>query len=754
MIGICKFTIAGLLFSTSVAAVAAQSGAGSDDVAQPEAPASQSSGQQTAAATPPDSRPGGLEEIVVTATRRKERLQNVPIAVSAVTSQALETSGVSNVRELTALIPGFFGGRNFALFSPAIRGVGSSGTHALDEANVATYIDGVYMPSPYANFIELGEIERVEVLKGPQGTVFGRNATGGLINVITPDPSFTFRGNFSARLGVVEGSGLDANSVEAKGYVTGPLSDTVAADLAGVFRSNGHYIRNLAGPQDFGGNTIGDVRAKVLFQPTDRIEFKLTGEYFLTNSAVNAQQPIDGNTLGAALGAIVPDEPWEASLDTRPRLDVERKNGALQTRFEFAHFDLETTTGYYRSKTSQDSDSDASNLPFGNLSISGLNGSTPTRTRSWSNEIRLLSNGSESLTWIVGGYAFYNKKTGITYIENNTIAPDGTITPTRRILSGDTQTAESYAGFAEATAEIVERLFLTLGGRYTTEERKLTPDLRSFGVVVPRQSAVGEFNKFTYRAALRYQFTPDAMIYASYGTGFKSGVFGGSVIQELLRPETIKAAEAGFKADPLPWLRTNASIYYYDYNDLQVNARDPNSSGFIFQNAGSAEIYGGELEMSAVPTDNLSLRGSLAYNHSEYTDFPAAQIFIPLPGGGNTGATANVAGNRLGRAPKWTANIGVDWNTDMQGGTLGVSANLFYSSRVFFDFANTISQASYATTSGQAWWETTDGKFRFSLWARNITNEAVLQQGRVNALAADALFEEPRSFGVGIATRF
>lgn len=752
MIGSCQIIVAGLLYSTSVAAAAGQTATAADDAVQQRDQPDEAIGERPAAATPAEN--SGVEDIVVTATRREERLQNVPVAVSAVTSQTMESSGVTNVRELTTVVPGFFGGRNFALFSPTIRGVGSSGTHALDEPNVATYIDGVYMPSPYANFIDLAEVERVEVLKGPQGTVFGRNATGGLINVITPDPSFDFRGNSSARVGLVEGSDVAAHFVELKGYVTGPLSKTIAADLSSVFRSTGHYIRNLAGPRDFGGNTIGDVRAKLLFQPTDRIEIMLTGERFEQDSAVNAQQPINGNTIGASRGAIIPDEPWEASLDTRPRIDVVRNNGALHTRLELKHFNVETTTGYYRSKTSQDADSDASNLPFGSLSISGLKGSTPTVTRSWSNELRLLSTGSDSFTWILGAYAFHNKKEGITYLEGNTIAPTGTITATSRTHSGDIQKATSYAGFAEATAEVVDRLFLTLGGRYTTEKREIVPSLRVNGVQVPRQPAEGEFDKFTYRGALRYQFNPDAMVYASYGTGFKSGVFGGSVVQVLLRPETLKAAEMGFKVDPLPWLRTNAALYHYIYDDLQVTARDPNSTGFIFQNAGTAKIYGGELELFAVPTSNLNIRGSVAYNHAKYTDFPAAQVFTPRAGGGNTGSQADVSGNRLSRAPEWTANLGFDWTTDMQGGALGLAGNIFYSSRVYFDFANIISQKPYTTISGQAWWETPDRKLRFSLWGRNLTNGAIYQQGRINALAADALYEEPRTFGVGVSTRF
>ena len=173
-----------------------------------------------------------IGDIVVTATRREQRLQDVPVAVTAVTSEALGRSGASDIRNLTQVVPGFFGGRASGVFLPVIRGVGSSNISVADESNVATYVDGIYQGDPFSTWTDLVKVDRVEVLRGPQGTIFGRNATGGLINVITPDPSFALNGLFSARAAAIETGAGDYN---IRGYLTGGLSDTLAADIAGIY---------------------------------------------------------------------------------------------------------------------------------------------------------------------------------------------------------------------------------------------------------------------------------------------------------------------------------------------------------------------------------------------------------------------------------------------------------------------------------------------------------------------------------------
>jgi len=303
---------------------------------------------------------------------------------------------------------------------------------------------------------------------------------------------------------------------------------------------------------------------------------------------------------------------------------------------------------------------------------------------------------------------------------------------------------------------------VTLGGRYSHEKREFRQAVNGVPLVGPSTPGFDEeglaemsFGKWTYRIALRYNFANDANIYASYGTGFKSGVFNGFGFSGIgTDPEEIKAWEVGVKAEPLHWLRTNLAAYYYDYTDLQVTARAPGGVGFQVQNAASAEIYGTELEVTAAPTDDLQIRTAAAYTHADYSAFPDSPLFVPLPGGGNLQTSTDASGNQLARAPRFTVNFGFNWDRDLAGGRFGVSANLFHSSKVYHDFANTVAQKSYELLSGEIGWTTPDDNMRFFLWGTNLTNAKVAQQISPGALGTYVVYERPRRVGVGAQFRF
>lgn len=682
----------------------------------------------------------GMGDIVVTATRREERLQDIPVTVTAITGDSLQGAALLEVRELTQMIPSFNGGRNAGAIQPVIRGVGSSGVSVGDEANVATYIDGVYQADPFSTALDLVEVERVEVLRGPQGTVFGRNATGGLINVITPDPSFDTRGHVSFSYGRMRN---DANDYDARGYVTTGITDTLAADIAGLYRENDGFIKDL-----FNGGTVGhmrvlNVRSKLMFQPSDRAKVILTGEYADQDSSLNAFAPVNNNTAGRRFPGWIPTTgPWQYSGNFEPVLDYERYNLSLRTQFDLDSVMLETTTGFMHSEVYQASDSDASNILLGEIPF-------PTGVETFSQEVRLLSLGDGPFKWILGAYAFHLDG----YMDLLLVNSGGPTLPVvNTVLLPKIQTT-SYAGFVEGTYDLTSDLFLTVGVRYTTEERKFAQSVN--GTALPYGTVEKSFNKWTYRAALRYNFVEDANIYLSYGTGFKSGVFNALGTSPVSTdPETIKAWEGGIKADPLPWLRTNLSIYHYDYQDLQVQARDTVGNSYILQNAANAKIWGGELELTVSPARDFNLRGAFAYTHGEYEDFPLAQTFVPRPDGGNTVSTQDVSGNRIIRAPRTSFNAGFDWGHDLGGGRVAVVGNLFHSGRVYYDFLNIFSQEPYTLVSGEISWTTPDEHWRFSLWGKNITNEAVLQQIRPGALSADGFYEAPRRIGVAAEFTF
>lgn len=734
-------SLAALCASTASAALAQDQASPPPSAAiTPTAEASQQ--PATTAAAPAGAQETGIEDIVVTATRREERLQQVPVTVTAITAATTRGAGIIDLRNLTQVVPGFFGGRSAGVFQPNIRGVGSTGTSVGDESNIATYIDGVYQGDGFATLADIVQVDRVEVLRGPQGTVFGRNATGGLINIITPDPSFDFKGNAAVRVGRMR---QKAGDYDFRGYLTGGLSDKLAMDVSGLYRQTDDYVKDLARGGHIGGIHVADIRSKLLFKPSETARIILTGEYNRLVSSTNAVQPLDGNTAGKRFGAIVPTEAWAASLDVLPRINTRRFSGSVRTQFELGDVNLETTTGYSHNKTVQDGDSDASNIL-----LSSFLASTPGLTSEiFSQEIRLISTGTGRFKWIVGAYGYdLNGKAGFTLVTR--ASPTAAIV--NNVYHPDLHT-RSYAGFAEGTYELVDTFFFTLGGRYTSEKRDFDQNLN--GRVLFAAPSKTDFQKFTYRGALRWQFSPSANIYASYGTGFKSGVFnmtGNS--PAATRPEKIKAYEAGIKADPVRWLRTNLSVYYYDYTDLQVTARDAASPAYVLQNAATAKLYGSEFEATIAPTRDLSLRGSVAYSHARYKSFPLAQVFFPLATGGNTVTTGDVSGNNLVRSPEWSFNLGGDWGHDLGAGRINLNGNLFHSSRVYFDFRNSLSQKPYTLISGELSYTDPSEQWRFSLWTQNLTNAKVFREIRAGALDTDVTYEMPRRIGLGVAYKF
>lgn len=715
------------LLLASVAATPTVAQVGSEPPAEPEAHPENSEVQ------------GGLNDIVVTATRREERLQDVPIAVTAIAGGDLQSAGVSDLRQLTTVVPGFNGGRNFSVMQPVIRGVGSTGITLLDESNVAIYIDGVYQPNPYTTMLELVEVERVEVLRGPQGTIFGRNATGGLINVITPNPRFDFRGKATASFSRFGG----ANEVSGRAYVTGGLTDKVAMDFSVIYRDSQGYIDDLVDGGDIGKASYFDIRSKLLFEPSDDVSAVLTVGYARSEDyGSNAVQPYENNTRGRAFsGVILPTEPFEASLNLQPFMKFHRYNAALKISADLGFANLESTSSYSRSVIDQQSDSDASNILLAQNEIH-------PESDAYGQELRLLSSGSGPFRWIAGLYGFRQTGDALLYL----ITSAGPPNPVNRTVIESKGSTTAYAAFAEGTYEISNRLDLTLGARYSHEKRDMSAAANGNLIVNDVDTS---YSELTYRGSLKFNITERSNIYASYSTGFKSGVFNTFSVSPIpTRPESIKALEFGLKADPLPWLRTNAAVFKYWYDDLQVTARDPNGTAYILQNAAKADIWGAELELTAVPVDDLTIRLATSYNKGTYDSFPLAQVYIPLPAGGNQTATRDVSGNDLIRAPRYTANLGVAYAMDFAGGQLHLSGNLFHSAKVYHDFLNAAVQDAYSLLSAEIAWTNPSESMRLSLFGSNLTNAKVAQQITPGPVGTYLSYEKPLRVGASVQFNF
>ena len=695
---------------------------------------------------------GVIEEVVVIATRREESLQDIPFMVSTVSAERLQESGVDDVRELTFVVPGFVGGRNFGVLQPALRGVGSIGNSPGDESNVALYVDGIYQPHANGNIIDFVAVDRIEVLHGPQGTLFGRNATGGLINVITPDPQF----EFDARVGG-EGGFFGYSEELTYGftsYVTGPITEKIAGNLALRYKEDDDYIVNILDGKEIAGLDSTQARGKLLFAPTDRAEIILTLSYAEQEGGNgNIPAPLNNNTFGNIVaGTPLPDQPKEVGVSWTPNLLVRQSAGALRTSFDLGSIRLETSSGYMRDKVFQRSDVDGSVL------IGSQNETTIRTKPAWSHELRLLSQHGGPLTWIVGGYYFDLEQEAFS-IGYRGLPPDFTTSST--VQSFRTANVDSLSGFGEATFAVTDRLSVVAGARYTSEDRDYAPE-RNGIPLFPEQSKSD--SKWTYRGSLQYAFNDFANIYLTYSTGYKSGVFNTyGVSPDPVRAEEVEAWEFGIKADPLPWLRTNISLFRYDYTDMQVVARVPTDISDVtyeLRNAAQSDIQGVDLELQALLPNGFSLAITGNYLDATFDSFPEAQIFTPIPnpsGGynGNLLGSGDASGNDLLKAPEYSFAVTGRWERTLGNGQhLSANVSVYSSADVYYDHQNRLVQPDYSRVNAVVSWSSADERRRLFLRGENLTDKEIIQQATPTTLTDQITYERPRTVVLGGEYRF
>ncbi len=708
----------------------------------------------------------GLEDIVVTAQRRSERLQNVPIAVSAASAARLEAAGVSNTQELAILTPGLSAPQTAGFAQPHVRGVGSSTAGAGLEQPVATYVDGVYIAAAPASLLTLNNVERVEVLKGPQGTLFGRNATGGLIQVITRDPKEDLGGAVNLSYGSYQ-------DITADAYVTGGLASNLSADLAVRYEHQGHgWGRNLAT-----GNYTGDLdhdfaaRTKFLFQPDADTQVRLALDYEDRDSRREAQHldpQYPGTFNNPVFGGPFPlGNRYDTNTDRDQSNQLRGGGVSLQIKHDFGGVSLQSITAWRRTDLSIFLDTDQTPVPI--LSVPAT-----SRSKQFSQELQLSSTGNGKFNWVAGAYLFLASDRWDPFqvvFGGTPISPVPFVPVT--IEERDRQRTDSVAGYAQASYEFLPATTLTLGGRYTYE-RKRADGITNFIVAggAPLVSPVPApfdplgnpipdritFKKFSYRIALDHRFGRDILAYVSYNTGFKSGGYNLAVADnQPYRPETIGAAEAGLKTEFFDrHLRLNASAFRYTYRNIQVG-RFINGTEAIY-NGARARIYGADLDAELAVARGLSLTAGLSYLHARFTSFPQADFIVPDPRipfpnlGGVVPGEAK--GKTLPFAPAFTANAGVDYRFDTSVGAFALNATYFHTNRYFAAPDNVGFQPAYDLVNTSVTWTDRSGKLSVKLWGKNLGDEVYVtslveaNQGLIDSIAA------PRTYGVTAGFKF
>jgi len=711
--------------------------------AQPAAAAtSATSGSDVQNAAPAATGSAG-GEIVVTAQKRSEKLQNVPISISAVTAAQLSQRNIAQVSQLSQSVPALRIDYSGNTIQPTIRGVGSEVAGPGFISNIPIYVDGFYIPSPTASDINLVDLESVNVLKGPQGTLFGYNATGGAIQINTKQPEQETSGLFRAGYGSYD-------HVSTAFYGTTGLTDTLAVSLGAAYEYGNGYIRNIVtGDKDAGQFRDYSFRPKLLWKPANGVSFLLAYSHSYTNDpTVNETVARDGHTIGSIVpGNVIATGRGEISNNAPDFMRLKSDSITLTSRADLGFADITSYTGYRKDSVSQGLEYD--DTP---ANIYGAQWKIPDKT--FTQEIDLSSKSGGRFNWVVGG--FYMHLTDVYDYNTNTATSTRFDGGPYNPLFTSKNTLDSYAVFADGTYEIVDNLFLTAGGRYSIDHPKLAYDLFPADLIGGTKVS---FHNFSARGVVRYQLNPQSNVYASFTQGYKAGTLPGSAFNNLpVKPEHIDAYEAGYKiANRI--LRFNVAGYYYNYRDIQVTSYGANGVS-ITRNAAAAHIYGVDGDLSLQLTRSFSINASAAYTHAKYSKFTNAigfqQDLNPTSatyGQFNT-ITVDASGFSVARTPRFAGSIGGDYGMDLAGGRLALDANLFYTSHFYFDSVEELPQKHYILLNMKATWTDPSKKVDLSVYGTNVTSTKYLTQNFTDTFASRAVYGAPSEFGGSVTFHF
>ncbi|MDO6415262.1 TonB-dependent receptor [Sphingomonas sp. BIUV-7] len=731
-------------------------------------PMSESVSQTTGAADATDTTVG---EIIVTAQKRSENVRDIPISIVALDQSRLQDSRVTNIVALQTVVSGLaFATNREGTPAYAIRGVSSN---VGVESGVAVHLDGTYLGSKPDQSIPFYDVARVEVLRGPQGTLYGRNATGGSINIITNDPTSEPMADVQATFG-------NYRLAEAQGAVSGPIAgDNLLGRIAFKTTSLPGYGRNLSNNSRVNGARTTSIRAKLAWEPSNNLKVLLSGDYTDTYSTfvdqltaifptpvVRGGRTIGGELTTNLLAPILGPEYREAlGYDSNRNLPNDRESrtggGALRITWD-ADWAILTSSTSYRAANNHDR-----NDFIGTKSDAAYYKYNDFKQQQFSQELNLNSAASSKLKWTTGLF-YYNVHRTSHYQAPLDTSVDAVLgLPT---IKADFQTAvpkyetNSYAIYGQASYPLLERLSLTVGGRYS-KERVFDSEWQFITPLVPYSSfeKKAHFNAFTPKAALEWKVSSELNVYATASRGFKSGGFSpGSFVSQGFAPEHVNNYELGAKASLAGGrMRFNAAVFQMDYTNLQVNTNILSAGGtpqLLVTNAAKARIRGVEGDYALRLTPWFSVDGNATYLDAKYLEFLAAY------GLGIVGFNIDAAGNRLPGAPAFSANLGAnikiplgDWTADLRG-EFNHQSRIYYTA---FENLDGISRPAANVENASLHFASPNSGWSSTLWIRNIGNKRIIsntQENYDNVLYTgyfrSTTFQPPRTFGLTVERKF
>ncbi|TQV78170.1 TonB-dependent receptor [Exilibacterium tricleocarpae] len=622
-----------------------------------------------------------LEEVVVTAERRSENIQDIPASVSAITGDAAERLGIKDVNDLQNFIPGLtIKSQSKGNTAFNIRGVGETNDDISVESGVGVFIDDIYLPRMAASGGALFDLERIEVLRGPQGTLYGRNTAGGSINFITKKPSDYFEGKVSAELG-------DRNIHNVKAYISGPLvDDKLSGKFSFVSEDADGYMKNVKSGQKGNGEHVRAGRVGLRYSVNKAIEISFTadaevqdGDPTMMNVGPEGGYMTQTHELLAMFGVLDGSgEPatrfYESNIDNDGKEQVE--NWGLMLRADVIHddFDAAYIFGYRGSELDLDADRDQA-------PISLFNESHQEDSEWGSFEVRFSSTPEGGLSlggkleWTAGLYYFIEDGARDVRFYGDDVAAllTGGAVDMRHSLGWDQEIeTEAYAAFGQVTVSLTDAARVTSGLRWTEEEKTLGLS-NSLAFFEPGDTPVIEelydiqaterWDDVTLKFGFEYDLNDETLLFAQYSEGFKSGGFNGTSASAALartafEPEDVANTEVGIKTTLASRLQLNFSIFDMDYENLQTTIVTSGGAPMVFN--ATADIRGAELEIVALLIKNLTLGVSAGYIDSEYTEFES---------------NPDNEGRRVNGVPEWKYSVSADYVMPVSGGRFGVHAD-------------------------------------------------------------------------------
>ena len=668
-----------------------------------------------------ESRAEVVEEVIVTARKVAEPVQEVPASLQVLSGDLLDQADLSRLYELQFAVPGLVV-QNVGMFGArfALRGVADQGG---DSLAIANHLNGAYLGSANLAIARSFDMQRVEVLKGPQGTLYGRNATGGSINFVTRPADADFDAELEAAYGSFDTARL-------QGYVNVPLDESAGLRLAFIGSEGDGYIGNTLDQREFGEADFWGIRASLTFDVTEALR-----------ADVMVQRVVDDGAAGDLWTpnlAYLPDpddiQRTRVTLEN-PYLDTENDFAILNLEYQFESAALYSVSAYARSDV-RDVD-DCAGIP----PLTGcVRGVTPLQFDQWSQELRLASTDLSAVEWLVGLYWLNSRHDQDFFL----YAPVLNAEPLNDNSASNEETA--YAAFGQLVVPLGERVRLSAGIRYSSEESRVAEVGTGVLDNVEPLEANDHWSDTSWRLGLELP-TEDLLLYASAATGFRSGGITTDVLPSGdfagYDPENVLAYELGVRSssDTGSW-NLHAAVFYYDFDDMQVLTTLVLSDAVVtvIDNAARAEIYGLDTSGSLALGDSFSVSGGLVWlPKREFVDF-------------ETATTGDVSGNDIARAPEWTTTTSVDYTLPVSDlGRLTATLQYQYRSSFYFTKENlrTERQESFGLVGVSVRFEASSERWYLFAAGRNLTDEDYFHQAFIQSSPG-----YPLTWEAGLGLRF